>query len=415
MTDIKEKLNLLTEFEFVDEQSINPDVKEAFSAINLNPAVTWAKFVLTDDKPNKNRQRVPEEEFDNLIKTGVYMPIKMAQGSISEGHEGTFPIGAIAFLRKVKSQVLGLAALWDKERPEDVQLIRDYYKEGKPLQLSWEINFSESSMSDENVEELRGTSLRAVTLVGMPAYAGRTPIIALASEQIDKLPDECFFFVEDGEKDSEGKTTPRSLRHFPYKNAEGSVDFSKIKEIVEKVPNTILKDGSKISDAVASKLLEDAKVILSQNSSLEDNKLEELEKALSKVADLEKEIKTKDEAFSAQSETLKTLQDSLKELDELREYKKGIEGEKEVADKIAKIKTKFSGANLNKDEKYFEDNKEKLLAMTDDSLDWMIQELVSFASANKPANSSLNVPPFNSSSNKVDVKALVAELKSSKE
>lgn len=42
---------------------------------------------------------------------------------------------------------------------------------------------------------------------------------------VNDLPDSSFAFVEPGgEKDEEGKTTPRSLRHFPYKDKDGTLD-----------------------------------------------------------------------------------------------------------------------------------------------------------------------------------------------
>ncbi len=42
---------------------------------------------------------------------------------------------------------------------------------------------------------------------------------------INDLPDSAFAYIEPGgEKDAEGKTKPRSLRHFPYKNAQGVLD-----------------------------------------------------------------------------------------------------------------------------------------------------------------------------------------------
>ena len=41
---------------------------DAFAmAQQLNPYVTWVRFILTDDKPNGNGDRIPLEEFSNLI------------------------------------------------------------------------------------------------------------------------------------------------------------------------------------------------------------------------------------------------------------------------------------------------------------------------------------------------------------
>lgn len=42
---------------------------------------------------------------------------------------------------------------------------------------------------------------------------------------VNNLPDDAFAYIEPGgEKDDQGKTRPRSLRHFPYKNAQGQLD-----------------------------------------------------------------------------------------------------------------------------------------------------------------------------------------------
>lgn len=165
----------------VDDENLEGDFQEAVAAITSNPYITWAKFTLTDDEPNKNKQRVPSDEFDNLIKSGVYMPIKMAEGGISDGHDFTFPIGTITHLKKFKNRIIGLAALWYSERPEDVGIIKEKFNKKEPLNLSWELAYSESSEND-GVTDLRGVNLKAATLVGVPAYAGRTQITAVASE-----------------------------------------------------------------------------------------------------------------------------------------------------------------------------------------------------------------------------------------
>lgn len=154
---------------------------EATAAVNTNQSVAWAKFVLTDDKPNNNKQRIPIEEYDNLITTGILMPIKMAQQNPAGNHPDSRPIGVIANLKKEGNLILGLAALWEKENPEDVRLLREMYGAGKPLQLSWEIMYADST-DEDGVQCLKDTALRSTVIVGNPAYAGRTPIIALAED-----------------------------------------------------------------------------------------------------------------------------------------------------------------------------------------------------------------------------------------
>jgi hypothetical protein len=97
---------------------IDNEVNEmaAEASISLNPNVKWMKFILTDDDYNANGQRIPREEFANVIKTGVFMPVKMAYGRINEGHEEAFPLGTLAHLKTNGNTIEGLAALWERER-----------------------------------------------------------------------------------------------------------------------------------------------------------------------------------------------------------------------------------------------------------------------------------------------------------
>jgi hypothetical protein len=312
-----------TEIEFIDEVV---DDSEAFASISLNPVNNWAKFILTDDKPNANKQRIPIEEFDNLVNTGVFMPIKMAAGEISEGHAGTFPIGTISHLQKVGNQIKGIAALWKRERPEDVDLIKEMYAKKVPVQLSWEIFYTDSSIV-EDVEELRGTTLRGVTIVKNPAYEGRTAITAVASKD---------------------------------KNLE------------------------------------------------EENKME-LEEQVEK---LQKDVQTATEALSTKDAELETLNT---ELTSLREFKAQIDREKEEADKLIRIKEKFSAAKLEKSEEYFVERKEKLLGLSDEELDFMIQEIVSGLSTEASSrNKDLGIPPLDGSAGEViNAKTMAEYLKKS--
>jgi HK97 family phage prohead protease len=73
---------------------------------------------------------------------------------------------------------------------------------------------------------------------------------------INALPDSAFLYVEKGEKDSEGKTTPRSKRHFPYKNANGDVDLAHLRNAIAQAPKANLPQSVKDEvQAKARKLL----------------------------------------------------------------------------------------------------------------------------------------------------------------
>lgn len=58
---------------------------------------------------------------------------------------------------------------------------------------------------------------------------------------INGLPDSAFLYIEPGgEKDDEGKTTPRSLRHFPYKDADGNIDLPHLRNALSRIPQSSL-------------------------------------------------------------------------------------------------------------------------------------------------------------------------------
>lgn len=154
--------------------------KQATAARKRYEGLSWIKFILTDDKPNGNGQRIPQEEFSNLIRTGALKPVKMALGGPADGHEGAFPLGVITNLRKEDDKILAIAALWSFERPEEVSFIRECIENKVPVTLSWEIYYEDSKQEDET-ETLYGTSLRAVTIVRVPAYGQRTRVLEMAS------------------------------------------------------------------------------------------------------------------------------------------------------------------------------------------------------------------------------------------
>lgn len=50
------------------------------------------------------------------------------------------------------------------------------------------------------------------------------------------LPDACFLYIEPGgKKDSEGKTTPRSKRHLPYKDKSGKLDIPHLRNAISRL------------------------------------------------------------------------------------------------------------------------------------------------------------------------------------
>ena len=277
--------------DFVEED----DEQLAEAAIAANHSFNYLKFILTDDEPNANKQRIPKEEFENVIRTGFFTPLKMARGRIREGHELSEPLGVITHLKETDNQIRGLAALWSEERPDDVAIIKKAYAEKRPLNISWELGYTASSYEDDGTENLHGVTLRAATLVDLPAYKGRTPVIQVASEK------------------------------------------------------------------------------------KEDTDLDELEKTQKELEDAKELLSKAQEEIEALKEQLKEFESQASELEELREFKAEIDREIEQEKALDEIKAQFTEAGVEKDDEYFVENKERLLSMAQEDLEFMLQEIVAFS------------------------------------
>lgn len=166
-----------------------------------NPNLGWLEFVLTDAMPNSNKQGIKTDAFDSLINTGMFMPIKMASGKINSDHSEAEPLGAIASLKTDETKILGKAALWKQERQSDYEMLVSMSADSKPIDISWEIAYTESEVDDEGVEWIADPILTGAAIVGIPAYSGRTPVTAVASTDADEDGSSDTAHVESGGDD----------------------------------------------------------------------------------------------------------------------------------------------------------------------------------------------------------------------
>jgi hypothetical protein len=83
----------------------------------------------------------------------------------------------------------------------------------------------------------------------------------LSGASKNDLPDSAFLYVEPGgKKDEDGKTVPRSLRHFPVKNAKGEVDLAHVRNALARIPQSDVSAEVKAKcKAKAEKMLEESK------------------------------------------------------------------------------------------------------------------------------------------------------------
>lgn len=71
------------------------------------------------------------------------------------------------------------------------------------------------------------------------------------------LPDSAFMHISPGgKKDADGKTVPRSLRHFPYKDANGKIDIIHLRNAIARIPQAF------IPTALKKKLQNKARLLL---------------------------------------------------------------------------------------------------------------------------------------------------------
>lgn len=209
-----------------------PESLEAHASL-FGDNVLWLKFVLTDDGPNANNQGVRENEFDNIIRTGKLKPFKKMKGSIADGHDGAIPIGTIAELEKVDNRIEAIAAIWEREFPDDVEQIRQAYANKGELNVSWELIYQDEILDEFGVAWLKDVSTRAATLVNLPAYEGRTPILAVAaiSEEDNN----------EGDSSMELEQLKAQLEVKEEKLSEASEELTKIKAELEEAKSS-LKD-----------------------------------------------------------------------------------------------------------------------------------------------------------------------------
>ena len=337
----------------------------AVAAAISDSRATWLKFVFTDSKPNGNNQGIREEEFDKLVRTGLHKPFKKALGYVGD-HEGVTPIGSIAYLEKEGDRVVGIAAIWDTEYPEEAAWLKQAYASNLSLQTSWEILYEDFDTDADGVEWLKDCVTKAVTLVDNPAYEGRTPILAVAAKwsepYLRDLPDDAFLYVKGGS------------RLFPYKDSDGNIDTSRLKRAKEEAPH----EKALSATATASIVAEAENLLKGQGESrMDTEKLQtELKEALADAAKLREENKTLQESDADNKKSLEELVEISKELEDLRAYKKDTEDEKAREALVATRMTLFSDAGLEVTKEDFMANADQWLGFDEDAFKFIIQSML---------------------------------------
>lgn len=75
------------------------------------------------------------------------------------------------------------------------------------------------------------------------------------SDYINDLPDSSFAYVESGDKDDKGKTTPRSKRHYPLKDEDGKWDRAHVINALVRFRQATKKASPWMTEAAKKKVL----------------------------------------------------------------------------------------------------------------------------------------------------------------
>lgn len=157
---------------------------------------------------------------------------------------------------------------------------------------------------------------------------------------MNDLPDSAFLYISPGgKKDADGKTVPRSLRHFPYKDASGKVDAIHIRNALARIPQ------ANVPQAAKDKATAHARRVLGEvNKELENDYLTKgveyvmnIEEILAKLEDEDQNLlKTE---FETRTNEIASLKKSVEDKDiEIEKQKGEIEQIKKDLDELKKAK-----------------------------------------------------------------------------
>lgn len=164
-------------------------------------------------------------------------------------HEQTEPIGVPLSLKEDERGLRGEWKISKTTRGHDAYVL---LKDGAIDSMSIGYVPVDSEFTNDGVRKLKSIDLLEVSLVAMPMNeeALVTSVKAAAeakaewtSAYINDLPDSAFAVIESGgKKDDDGKTTPRSLRHFPHHNSSGALDLPHLRNALSRAPQSSFGD-----------------------------------------------------------------------------------------------------------------------------------------------------------------------------
>lgn len=272
-------------------------------ASEQNPLRTIVEFVLTDFQPNKNKQRIPKSEAENIITSALNMPIKINyENNRIKGHEFSIPIGTLSQVWAEDDAIMARSIIWKEEFPKIDEHLRRATSEGKSIGTSWEILYRNST-EDNGITDLHDCLVQATTIVDNPAYGERTRILSIAEsldymDELEQMREKIFRFLEAFDT-VYAEAVQQEIQKTAIDDMESVLD--KIKSLVASL---------QASKAEVETKLQEAETL---NTSLKVELEDKITVLQSRVTELETE-KADAEKQRADAEVLENRLEALKEL-----------------------------------------------------------------------------------------------------
>lgn len=158
-------------------------------------------------------------------------------------HDLREPIGVEKSLKADDRGLLGTWKIVDTARGGDAYKL---LKAGAIDSMSIGYQTEDVAFDDAGVRLLKQVDLLECSVVSLPMNEQAT-VTSVKAEWtgsfVNNLPDSAFAVIlPGGEKDSDGKTTPRSLRKLPHHGSDGKVDLPHLRNALSREPQSDLPE-----------------------------------------------------------------------------------------------------------------------------------------------------------------------------
>lgn len=261
-------------------------VKAASS--QTHPLQTNLEFVFTDFQPNSNKHGIPRAEAENIIRTGINMPVKihLNRGRV-RGHAGAIPVGPIVEMYEKDDRIIGRAVVWKDEFGDVTDYLEKAAASDDGVQFSWELYYKDAVEDQGGISWLSDCVVAGAAIVADPAYAGRTYMLSLAEEDAANRINELEQKVEE-------------LQAAQNKGSQSMEPIEELRQIVQDLTQQVQGLTAKLNESAAT---EPSETPASENQ-------EEVSQELAELRQFKADVEQKE----ARAELLKTRRAASKEL-----------------------------------------------------------------------------------------------------